>query len=668
MLLILPIVAFVLFFLILRHQGLDRRTSALAAAVFWGASLVAVTEILSVPHRLTRGGVAIAWLTVSVVAFACLEMLKRRARPPSSSEESAAEFLDASTKYLLAGVGLIFLLVGITALVSAPNMWDSMEYHLPRMIMWMNHHSVGFYPTPDYAQLIFGPWAEFAMTHTYLLWGSDRFVNFVEFLAMVGSVIAVSVIARQLGAGLRGQALAAVVAATIPSGVLEASGPMNTFVVSFWIATTVAFLSMWNEDPGWLNTICVGLSAGLAILTKGDAYVYLPPFVLACWWMGSRSSRLLYLKRCGIFLLLILALNAPQFVRNYGLTGSPLGLPFLDGGPRLHWTVDHVSVSETLANTLRNVSVHLAVPGDSVNLMTEKAFRAVIHGMGVDPDDPGTIWQNSVSNYHMVHFSSHETMAGAPIHLFLILLSIGLVVWKRKEGVHREIVWYGLATIGAFVFFCAILRWQPWNSRHHMPVFILGSALVGVVLERYLARKLVTFIGIVLVTMAVLFALVNKTRSLVPWSRVESVYHPRSEQYFADSHAAVAPAFIAAADAVNKLDCNALAIDAYAPGPASELPNSATSFYIYPLFPLIHADGRARTVWYTGVHNLSNRYADQEIHPPPCGVICVDCASAPEKLAEYRNAWDHAATFGYIVIFSGKSTTLNKTARNPRLD
>src|ERR1700691_3699905 len=320
MLLILPIVAFVLFFLILRHQGLDRRTSALAAAVFWGASLVAVTEILSVPHRLTRGGVAIAWLTVSVVAFACLEMLKRRARPPLSSEESAAEFLDASTKYLLAGVGLIFLLVGITALVSAPNMWDSMEYHLPRMIMWMNHHSVRLYPTPDYAQLIFGPWAEFAMTHTYLLWGCDRFVNFVEFLAMVGSVIAVSVIARQLGAGLRGQALAAVVAATIPSGVLEASGPMNTFVVSFWIATTVAFLLMWNEDPGWLNTICVGLSAGLAILTKGDAYVYLPPFVLACWWIGSRSSRLLYLKRCGIFLLLILALNAPQFFRNYGLT------------------------------------------------------------------------------------------------------------------------------------------------------------------------------------------------------------------------------------------------------------------------------------------------------------------------------------------------------------
>jgi len=668
MLLVLPVIAFILFFLILRQEGIDRRRSALAAAVFFSTSLVAVTEVLSVPYLLTRGGVAISWLIVSLAAFVCLRMLKGRTRPPSSSEEFTAESLDGSTKCLLAGVGLVCLLVAITALVSAPNVWDSMEYHLPRVTMWMNHHSVRFYPTPDYAQLIFGPWAEFAMTHTYLLWGTDRFVNFVDFFAMIGSLISVSLIAKLLGAGLRGQALAAVVAATIPSGALEASGPMNTFVATFWITTTVAFLLMWNEDPGWLNTICVGLSAGLAILTKGDAYVYLPPFVLACWWMGSHSSRILYLKRCTIFLLLIVALNAPQFVRDYGLTGSPLGLPFPDAGPHLHWTVDHISVKGTLANTLRNLSVHFAVPGESVNSLTERAFRAVIHGMGVDPDDPGAIWQNTVSNYHMVHFSSHETMAGAPLHLFLILLSIGLVVWKRKEGMRRGIVWYGLAVIAAFVFFCALLRWQPWNSRHHLPVLVLGSALVGMVLEQYFPRKFVTLIGAVLIAMAVCFALVNKTRSLVPWSRVESVYHPRSVQYFADSHVAVAPDFIAAADAVNKLDCNALAIDAYAPGPASELLKSPTSFYIYPLFPLIHADGRARTVWYTDVHNLSSRYIHQEIHPPPCAVICVDCASAPEKLSEYQNAWDHSATFGYIVVFSGKSTAFNDAEETRGLD
>ncbi len=216
--------------------------------------------------------------------------------PPDNSDALAQSLdqlpdKDGPNKTLLVAACLIVVLVAITALVSAPNVWDAMEYHLPRATMWMSNHSVHFYPTPDYAQLIFGPWAEFAMMQTELLSGSDRFVNLVEFLSFLFSAIGVSLIAKMLGAGPRGQALAAIICITIPEGILEASGPMNTYVVSFWIMTTVLFLMLWNEDPSWLNTICVGLAAGLAIFTKGTAYVILPFLVLACWWMGSPGAR-----------------------------------------------------------------------------------------------------------------------------------------------------------------------------------------------------------------------------------------------------------------------------------------------------------------------------------------------------------------------------------------
>lgn len=523
--------------------------------------------------------------------------------------------------------------------------------------MWMSNHSVQFFPTPDYAQLVFGPWAEFAMMHTYLLWGSDRLVNLVEFFSYLGSLVGVSLIAKLLGAGPRGQILALVLCAGIPGGLLEASGPMNTVVAAFWIVTTVAFLMSWNNDPSWFNTIAVGVSAGIAILTKGSAYVYLPFLVLACWWMGARASRILFLKRSAIFLALILLVNGPQYFRCYGLTGSPLGLPFADGGPRLHWMVDHISVRSTLANILRNLSVHFCMPGERVNVQTEKLVRTAIHGIGIDPDDRSQLWPGDP--FHMNHFSSHETLAGAPVHVILLLLSIGLVLWKPKEGVQPNARWYALGLVMAFVFFCGLLRWQVWISRHHMPILVLASALSGLVLERYFSRRIANIVAIVVLGMAMLFAAVNKTRSLVPWSRVDDVYHPRSALYFMDHQEVLAPIFIATAEAVNRLNCHNIAIDDYAPQPASQMAFSPKSFYVYPLFPLIHADGRTRTVWYSAVHNLTIRYADPALHSHPCAVICMDCAGAPEKWAEYRDVGGRASVFDYIAVFASAGAVPN---------
>jgi hypothetical protein len=287
MLLLLPVLAFIIFFLILRNKGLDWRRAALASAIFCGACVVAITEVASAANLVVPVVVAILWLLTCLAALVYYGLAKLRFSPPPQSPETHRKRLDSATRLLLAGASVVAVLVGITAAVAAPDTWDAMEYHLPRTVMWMSNHNVRFFPTPDYCQLIYGPWSEYAMMHTQLLWGSDRFVNTVEWLSLLGSLIAVSLIAEKLGAGLRGQALAAVACATIPEGVLEASGPMNTYVVSIWIAATVFSLMEWNDEPSWFNTVCVGLAAGLAVCTKGTAYVLLPFLVLACWLMGT---------------------------------------------------------------------------------------------------------------------------------------------------------------------------------------------------------------------------------------------------------------------------------------------------------------------------------------------------------------------------------------------
>jgi hypothetical protein len=656
MLILLPALSFCFIAASCRESGLGRRKSLLVSSVVLGACLAVGTELLSVVNQVTRAGVAFFWLVVCAGAVA-VWMWNRRHLNAAGTSSSGKPF-DPVTRALFAGMAVLTVLITAEALLAPPNTWDAMEYHLPRVVLWMSDHNVRNFATPDYAQVVFGPWAEYAMLHLDLLWGSDRLVNFVELFSYLLSIAGVSLIAKHLGAVRRGQVLAALAAATIPEVALEASGPMNTLVASYWIVATVLFLLLSNEDPSWLNTVCVGLAAGLAILTKGSAYVYLPLLVLACWLMGSWAARVRFLKRCFVFLLLILALNGPQYARAYQLTGSPLGLPFPDGGPRLQWMVQRVSFGEAAANILRGLSIHTVTPSAAVNKDIEHSVRAMIGWIGQNPDDPGSVWPGR--KFELNNFSVHEIHAGNPLHLLLFVVAIGILVWKRRKlPAPRATFWYASGIVASFVFFSALLRWQIWESRHHAPLFLLGAAVIALALEYGTGRWISSVIAALLLAYALCFVMVNRTRALVPWSRVDDIYHPRNIQYFGDQHENRAAANIAAAQFVNQLSCRHVAIDSFVPIPDDQLYVSPKSFFVYPLFAMIHADGRHRDVWYEGVHNLTAKYAATEPHPAACAVVCLDCAQSAAKWAAYRNAGGRAAVFDYIVVFSARGSIEN---------
>ena len=78
---------------------------------------------------------------------------------------------------LLVGISIIIALVGTVALLSPPNTWDVMTYHLPRIVHWLQNRSVAFYPTHEPRQLFMPPWAEFAVLHFHALFGDDRLDN-----------------------------------------------------------------------------------------------------------------------------------------------------------------------------------------------------------------------------------------------------------------------------------------------------------------------------------------------------------------------------------------------------------------------------------------------------------------------------------------------------------
>ena len=76
------------------------------------------------------------------------------------------------------------LVLGVIAVITPTTNWDSLTYHLPRVMHWIQQQSVEHYPADNTCQLEFGPWAAFVVTNLHLLEGNDQWDNLVQWFAV----------------------------------------------------------------------------------------------------------------------------------------------------------------------------------------------------------------------------------------------------------------------------------------------------------------------------------------------------------------------------------------------------------------------------------------------------------------------------------------------------
>ena len=369
------------------------RTGAIQAAVLWGAVVVIITESLSLFGILTRACVAVAWTVVAVAFVALMSRRRLHATENPTAFDTGEVSLETAFKLAVLAVAVVIGLTGLVAFIAPPNTWDSMAYHMARVAHWAQNGTVRHYPTPYLPQLYHPPWAEFAITHFQLLSGGDRFANAVQWLAMIGSVLCTSLITKLLGGDSRAQIFAAVLAATVPMGILQGSSTQNDLVVTFWLLVFVSYVlrmmaSSSRSEPDLLELrwqmMVAGASLGLAVLTKGTAYIYAMPFVL---WLAFVMVKRLRLRAIPLGLVagaLVLLLNAGHFWRNVQLFGTPLS-----AGDESY--VNEVfTPSAFVSNFVRNLSLHAGTPFAGVNEAMSVAVRRLHDVLGIAVNDPRT--------------------------------------------------------------------------------------------------------------------------------------------------------------------------------------------------------------------------------------------------------------------------------------
>lgn len=662
MFVIIPILCFGLLFLTIcqlsnKLKGtFSWRRSFLLSSVIWGTVLTAITEFLSLFNAFTFGWVLACWL------FACLLICVAYLRIVRSSIPfSALKRLPRMPPFLLillSGIAAITALVGVLALVAPPNTWDSMTYHMARVMHWIQDGSVAYYPTNIIRQLHQPPWAEYAILHLQLLSGGDHFANGVQWFSMVGSIIGASLIAQQFGADLRGQVFASVVTATLPMGILEASGTQNDYVMTFWLVCCVSFLLAYRAQPNWLDTLGAGASLGLALLTKGPAYLYaLPLLALFCFW-GIRSLRWSIWKPALSIGLLAGAINMAFLTRNLLLFGQPLG-------PRdvtALYTNDSFSPSTLASNLVRNLALQIGTPSSRVDNFLTARFTDLLNLLGINPSDPHTTWTSwfGPSPFQIPGGQgtwAHEAYAANPLQFLLILLVIGLfLIWSklRKE---RFILIYIATLIGGFLICCLYLKWQPFNNRLLLALYVLFAPLCGLALSKLPKVKLTNIIVGVLLLSALPWLLDNQSRPFIGSQNV--LTHSRLDQYFV-TWPDVEPAYLGAAQFVRSTGCSNIGFAIIGPdGPFG--PDA----WEYPLWVVLNPSGRQ------GPHieqiNITNSSAPLAQEAPfstfhPCAIVAAGFTSQESATLEHQGnvftrAWASGpADWLYVDVFLPANT------------
>ena len=585
-----------LWWLMLARTGCGR-VAFLLAAVTWTTYLVFVTEVLSLAQLLRPIPLAGAW---GLLFIALAVLARRAAQRHVVARDAWRRFLREPIAIALAVILAALLVI---ALVAPPNTWDSMTYHMARVAHWAQNGTVATYATHNARQVHMAPGAEFAILHMQILTGGDRLANLVQWLALVGCVVGASVIARGLGAGPRGQLFAAALCGSLPMAVLQATSTQNDLVAALWLVALVALgLELRQSPHPRLLITAVGLSLGLAVLTKPTTFLVLPAFSLFVFF-AIPASRWLRVRGAAVVLLLGALVNAGYFTRNALASGSVLGPQVEEAdGVTYSYANDVVTPRTVASNVLRNLALQLALPSWIWNKRIGEFVRTAHFLMGVDVDDPRTTMGRQ--QFHLSGAGDREDQAQGVIILLLGAVAL-LVLLRAKDPQRRLQLAYIGCVVVSFVLFCAMLKWQPWNTRLHLPMLVLLPPVVGVLIERHLPRAVQAPLVLLVLLACLPNVLRNPSRPMLGKYSIFRI--PRTVQYF-NNRADLLTAYTTAASQVATSGCDRVGLI---------IPQDG---WEYPLWVLLKRQRRDVRIEHLAVNNYTARYARSF---EPCVILRV---------------------------------------------
>lgn len=552
MLSFLLIIAFIIiyrFFLksFYREEGYLRKIF-FKTSFIWGILLVLSTEVLSLCHLISFIPLLIFWSII------CLVFLVRIFNPPQYRFPVPALKqikLSASERIILIITILIVSAVGLTAWMAPPNSWDALNYHMSRVMFWKQNHSVEHYPTPEFRQLFFQPFTGYVLLQFQILSDSDRWANLVSWFSMIGCLMGSSYITLLFGGSRKAQLLTAFFTATIPTGIVEASGVRIDWVLAYWMICFIAFLIAIGKRGDVKDVFGAAVAFGLGSLTKGTFFLMIPVFFL--WFIFICFRKFLFLKALrylSIFCLIVLTINSGFFARNIQVSRQPLGPSILR-----KWGLTYdMSPALIASNIIRTVGYQLGTTIDIWDDSVVKLMYKLHEFFNINiVDERSTISKTPFS----VPVSTHEDSVTNFVQTICILVAFAAMLIRGIRNKQWDLVMFIISISLAFCEICSSIRWTNHMTRYALPLLVLGGIVVSLFLDKVSKRKPPIFYILVFILTATSMPYVfkNNLRRLVSKQKQTVFNTPRLDQYFRNDSSLLEP-YSLAVEQVYAMNCH----------------------------------------------------------------------------------------------------------------
>jgi len=243
---------------------------------------------------------------------------------------------------------MVFLL---RLLTSYPNGWDSLVYHLPLSLHWLQDGSLQIPESRAWEFSLPGN-MEIAMMLVLAI-GSQALTPFFSMISLVVLALSSYLIARRCDGSPLGSAIAVLLLISVPMFQFHAyDAYVDLPGTAFLMAGVALFLDRHQVRPSshafsWSTVLTSGLACGISIGSKPVFYVYVAVFLfmaLVSVFVERRRERSSVLAQISPLAIGVIVPSIFWFWRGFYTTGNPvyplqvsiLGHPLLQGYPSTH--------------------------------------------------------------------------------------------------------------------------------------------------------------------------------------------------------------------------------------------------------------------------------------------------------------------------------------------